>query len=167
MIWQIAMMFLSHKWGLTSFNRFRVYYRIDTRRFGLYTGHTTCISTCAARGADHAYPSGTLDDIPGFCEVHTASVLCLWRSCSIPFICPCYFYCLFLYNLCIAIFLELWCSGLFPLLLVSGLFIHDCLFGFRYPLLCVLCTHCCWCLFCSFLIAPFDFLFSLFCALCK
>jgi hypothetical protein len=28
MIWQIAMMFLSHKWGLTSFNRFRVYYRL-------------------------------------------------------------------------------------------------------------------------------------------
>jgi hypothetical protein len=43
--------------------------------------------TCAARGADHAYPSGAPDDIPGFCEVHTASVLCLWRSCSILFIC--------------------------------------------------------------------------------
>jgi hypothetical protein len=87
MIWQIVMMFLSHKWGLTSFNRFRVYYRIDTHRFWLYTGLTTCIATCAARGADHAYPSGAPDDIPGFCEVHTASVLCLWRSCSILFIC--------------------------------------------------------------------------------
>ena len=43
--------------------------------------------TYAARGADHAYPSGTPDDIPGFCEVHTASDLCLWRSCSILFIC--------------------------------------------------------------------------------
>ena len=32
--------------------------------------------TCAARGADHAHPSGVPDDIPGFCEVHTASVLC-------------------------------------------------------------------------------------------
>ena len=43
--------------------------------------------TCAARGADHAHPSEAPDDIPGFCEVHTACVLCLWRSCSILLIC--------------------------------------------------------------------------------
>ena len=76
MIRQIAMMLLSHKWSLISFNRFRVYYRIDTHRLWLYTGLTTCIVTCAAP-----------DDIPGFCEVHTACVLCLWRSCSILLIC--------------------------------------------------------------------------------
>jgi hypothetical protein len=87
MIWQIVMMFLSHKWGLTSFNRFWVYYWIDTHRFWLYTGLSTCIVTCAARGADLGYNSGAPDDIPGFCEVHTASVLCLWCSCSILFIC--------------------------------------------------------------------------------
>jgi hypothetical protein len=32
-------------WGLTSFNRFWVYYRIDTHRFWLYTGLSTCIVT--------------------------------------------------------------------------------------------------------------------------
>jgi hypothetical protein len=111
MIWQIAMMFLSHKWGLTSFNRFWVYYWIDTHRFWLYTGLSTCIVTCAARGADLTYPSGAPDDIPGFCEVHTASVLFeAFVFNPVYLFCPCYFYCLFLCNLCIAIFLDLWCS---------------------------------------------------------
>jgi hypothetical protein len=78
MIWQIAMMFLSHKWGLTSFNRFWVYYRSDTHRFWLYTGLSTCIVTCDARRADHAYPSGAPDDIPGFCEVRVRVQSCLF-----------------------------------------------------------------------------------------
>ena len=78
---------------------FSVQHRIDTHRFWLFTGFSTCSVTGAVHGADHAYPSGAPDDTPcpygeftlqvySFCYVRLCSAFVLFLCSCCIFMCP-------------------------------------------------------------------------------